>query len=271
MRCARQALLGASALFLLGTWVVGSTQAGEFYINGLIGISGGSGSITGNNTLANFDLGGESSDSSPALGAAVGFQFLLGDVMNRDIRLPNAIPWNPRIPNFNIRFEIEGIAGRDYELKTPGFNSSTPYYTDVNSWSIMFNWVWELPLYPMTRALFGRVRGLDQMSVYYGTGIGFARNEVETTDSLVRGSTSTHQFSYQWGAGVAYNVTDRFQISAGYRRVDMGTVDLVLTDGADVDRGFFSIDLHSNEAILTLKTTFYSLSWPRRRSRSMEW
>ena len=40
------------------------------------------------------------------LGGAIGFEFLLGDAMSRELSLPKSIPWKLKLPNFGVRFEL---------------------------------------------------------------------------------------------------------------------------------------------------------------------
>lgn len=273
MRRAHHRILGTATL-LLGLLSAEPSDAGELYISGLTGISAGVGTVDGENDFAfgGFNLSGDDVDSSPALGGALGFQFLLGDVINREIRLPKAIPWKLRMPNFNVRFEIEGVGARDYELKTDGFTVNTPYHSEVTSWSMMINNWLEMPVYPAVTAVFGRTPSLDPLSLYFGMGLGFAQSKVATSDSLVTGKATANNFAYQFGVGIAYDVTERFQISGGYRRVEMGSAKMDLFDGAGIERGDMKMDLHSNEAVLTLKTNFYSIPWPNSSTaRRYDW
>lgn len=258
---------------LIGLLAASAAAAGELYLLGMSGISGGVGADSVDvETPVSFELKGRNVDSSPALGGAIGFQFLLGDVITRQIRLPEVIPWEPKLPNFNVRFEIEGVGGRDYELKTDGFTASTPFHTEVTSWSLMINNWLELPVYPVVTAVFGRrFPMLDPLSLQFGMGLGFAQNKVATSDSIVSGSATANNFAYQFGAGIGYDITERFQVAAGYRRVEMGSAEFDLEDLSGAKRGDYRTDLHSNEAVLTLKTNFYSVPWPHRSSRRMDW
>jgi opacity protein-like surface antigen len=270
MRPAHHRLFGIALLFSC-LLAASAAPAGELYLLGMTGISGGGGSNSVDvQSPVSFELSDDDVDSSPALGGAFGFQFLLGDVITRKIRLPEVIKWEPKLPNFNVRFEIEGAGGRDYELKTDGFAASTPYHSEVKSWSVMVNNWLELPVYPMVSAI-RRIPALGPLSIQFGVGLGFAQNEVETSDSILAGSVTANNFAYQLGAGLGYDVTERFQIAIGYRRVEMGKAEFDLVDASGVKRGDFEMDLHSNEAVLTLKTNFYSLPWPHRSSRRMDW
>ena len=271
MRRVHQRLAGAAVLWI--TLVAGATaSAGDFYALGLTGISGGVGQASGANSFVGFDLIGEDTDASPALGGAIGFEFWLGDVISRDVRLPEAVHWKPKIPNFNVRAELEGVGMRDYELKTPGFTTNTPYHTEVDSWSVMINHWLEWPISPALTAAWKRMPSVDPLSIQFGVGLGFGQTKVFTSDSIVRGATTANNFIYQLAAGIGYDVTDRVQIAAGYRRVEMGDANVPLFDTANQLAGLYRLDLASNEIVLTIKTDFYSLAWPyRSTARRMDW
>ena len=63
----------------------------------------------------------------------------------------------------------------------------------------------------------------------------------------------------------------RFAISGGYRYVDSGKTKIDLVDAVGIDRGNDSLGMQSHEVTLALRVHFFSLSWPRRSSRSVGW
>jgi hypothetical protein len=152
-------------------------NAGELYLSGRTGTSIGHGTVSGTNTFAGFRNSGDDSDSSPVLGGAIGFEFLLGDAMSRELSLPKSIPWKLKLPNFGVRFELEGIGARDYELTTDGFTPMFSYHSEVSSFSIMLNNWLDLPVYPIVNKLFGRVPAIVPLKLFFGGGIGSALHD----------------------------------------------------------------------------------------------
>ena len=205
------------------------------------------------------------------LGGAIGFQFLLGDAMSRKVRLPKAVPWDLTIPNFNVRFEIEAVGARNYDLSTDGFTASVPYHAELSELSLMVNSWLDLPLRPAVTAAFGRQPSFDPMSVYFGAGLGYSRAELSVTDNLVAGEGVSDNFAWQIGVGVGYDLTERFTISAGYRYLDPGITEAQLLDPVGNDSGDYSLDLQSHEAVVSLRVSFYSVGWPRRSTRGLDW
>jgi len=97
----------------------------------------------------------------------------------------------------------------------------------------------------------------NKFAFYGGLGIGQARTHVSTNDTVVQGSGSDTNFAWQAELGVAYPLTNAFQISGGYRYADLGRTKVNLRDivgGAPA--GDFTADLKSNELFLGLRYKF---------------
>jgi len=225
-----------------------AVRAGELYFSGDVRISGGFGDSSGSTPF--FDTSGSDSDSSPVFGGAFGF----ATPMNR--MFPDG--WELDLPSWVVRTEVEGLGGRDYELTTEG---ADPVHSDVTSWSLMQN-VWlDIPLRePITWAL-GRVPILEPLSFQLGAGVGFGSNDVDVTDNVFTGSETAYNFVYQAGAGLGYALTESVTFSVGYRYVDLGEVDVSLSDGPNAF-GNFTLDLSAHEVATTLRVHFYPVPLP---------
>jgi opacity protein-like surface antigen len=88
----------------------------------------------------------------------------------------------------------------------------------------------------------------NKWSVYGGVGLGQARTDVSTNDTVVQGSGSDTNFAWQGELGVGYALTNAFQIYGGYRYADLGETKINLRPiGGGAPAGDFSADLKSNE------------------------
>lgn len=97
----------------------------------------------------------------------------------------------------------------------------------------------------------------NKWSVYGGLGLGQARTDFSTNDTVVQGSGSDTNFAWQAELGVGYALTNAFQIYGGYRYADLGSTKINLTSiGGGAPAGDFSADLKSNELFLGLKYKF---------------
>ncbi len=97
----------------------------------------------------------------------------------------------------------------------------------------------------------------NKFAFYGGLGIGQARTHVSTNDTVVQGSGSDTNFSWQGELGVAYPLTNALHINGGYRYVDLGKTKINLSAiGGGAPAGDFSADLKSNEFFLGLRYKF---------------
>jgi len=220
-----------------------AARAGDVYASATVAISTGLGEASGNSPFG-FTNRGDDMDSSPAYGMAAGFAIPYEEVFP-DSRSP--------ISDWAARVELEGLAGRDYELKAKGAES---YLSEVYTWTLMQN-VWlDVPLDRPISHLFGRIPVLSPLSFTIGAGIGLASNDVSTTDNTASGSDTVYGFAWQAGAGFDYALTRNVTIGLGYRYLDPGQVDLDLHAGA-VPAGNFELDLAAHEVATTLRIAFY--------------
>jgi len=190
------------------SWILGETQ----------------GEVSG---AATFGFKGEDIDESPLVGAALGVEIPMNELVPRE--------WVPnlRLPNWPVRFEVETTALRDYELKTNGFGAGAAnFLTEIDALVFSANAWLDLPMLTAWRPwqyVFGLGRQplvrqyLEPASFYFGSGVGFTDLEIRGTDNVFRGDDSTIDFAWTAGGGINYRVTDRVKLSAGYRYLSLGT------------------------------------------------
>ena len=116
-------------------------RAGDLYLTGNLAISTGTGNSGGKTPF--FTNTGSDSDAAPAYGGALGLGFKLNEAFPKS--------WDVPLPAWGVRFEIEGMTGREYELRTnidPPSISGAGYFTEVTAWNVMPNLWIDIPLGP---------------------------------------------------------------------------------------------------------------------------
>jgi hypothetical protein len=242
----RSSRLGVHALLLLiglaGTLPAPAARAGDVYASATLAISTGEGRAGGSTPF--FANGGSDTDSSPAYGLAAGFAIPFEEIF------PDR---RTAISDWSVRVELEGLAGRDYELRAQG---AEPYLSEVYTWTLMQN-VWlDVPLERPIAHFFGRIPVLAPLSFSLGAGIGLGANDVTTTDNVSKGSSVSYAFAWQAGAGIGYALTRNVHIGLAYRYLDPGQVELDLSAG-QTPFGSFELDLSAHEVATTLRVSFY--------------
>jgi hypothetical protein len=214
-----------------------------------------------------FKLKGVDEDSSPLLGGAVGLEIPMDEILPRE--------WVPdvRLPDWPMRFEIEGAGLREYEFQTVGVGGDL-FYSEVKVNTLLFNTWLDIPMisaYRPIQYLFGlgrqpRVRQwLEPMSLYLGAGIGVGFLDFKGTDNSLKVSDNVIDFAWNVGAGLNYALTDRVSLGAGYRYVGVGEHDLDL-----VPRGIppdpnaeltYKQDIHEFRATLRVEVYDFLSPW----------
>jgi opacity protein-like surface antigen len=256
MRISR--IIGGIAPLACVLLLLSATPAGaaDVYLAGTLGISSAAGDARGFNSLAGVSSSGTGNDSSPVYGTALGMLFPLNA----------ALPWRMRIPGFAIpywpgralRFELEWLGGRDFEISSPGANASLPYRSDVSGSSLMAVLRLDVPVQAPITAMFGRIPIFEPLSIFGGGGVGIGFTKVKASDTVVSGSQDSMGLAYQVTAGMGYALTESVHWSVGWRYVDLGDVSMTLTDGL-TDRGSFSIDLGAHEFTTALRFSFWRI------------
>lgn len=248
-----------------------TAAAADLFLRGDVGISAARGAAGGFNTFVPFVNGGSDEDSSPVYGGALGVAIPLNAAIPLRLRIPACgVPYWPgrewrfggsedwRLPDWETRLEVEGLFGRDFELSTAGFTPEVPYRSEVSSWSVMGNLSLDVPIQAPINALFGRIPLLEPLSLFGGVGLGLANNKLSTSDSIVSGRGKSTQLAHQFMAGIGYALTERVRLNFGWRYVDLGNVDVSVTDLL-ASRGKFGLDLTAHELNTSLRVNFYHL------------
>lgn len=248
----------------------------RIYVSGDVGYSIGKGDVSGSNTFTPFSLTGDDDDVSPLMGAALGVEIPMYDIV------PWRMPGKFQLPAWPVRFEVEIVGLREYELRTdgltPGLPGDDPFHTKVKSWTLLHDIWFDVPLEwlhkPITQAgsLFERRRPrypklkkfLEASNLYFGVGIGVARLEISTSEFLVSGSKDDYNFAYQFGTGYGYQLTDFVHMSVGYRYIDPGDATITLRDSGAIDRGRFKIDTEIHEVRFAVRIRLYDVPSPWR-------
>jgi hypothetical protein len=233
-----------------------------------LGISGGVVDTDGRavNPGPTVFFSGSDSDSTALIGLAVGLEMPMNEIVPRE--------WlaDARLPNWPVRFELEAVGLREYDLKTNG-SGPGDYFSEIKATTTLVNtWV-DVPLLTTWRPvqyLFGlgrqpRLRRwLEPGSLYLGAGIGFTALEINGTDNIFRGKDDLIDFAWNVGAGVNYALSDRVTISAGYRYVGLGAnvgsqeVDLVMVPGGPRTSDSLEYDLQVHELRVAIRITLFS-------------
>ncbi len=177
-------------------------------------------------------LFGKDDDSSPLLDAAFGLQVPMDEIVPRD--------WLPdlRLPRWPVRIELEAAGLREFELQTKVANEK--FFTELISTTLMVNSWLDIPLISFYRPIqytfsLGRQpmirRVLEPASFYVGSGVGFSATEIDGTSNVVNGKDDIIDFAWNVGAGFNYALTDRVDLSAGYRYVGIGDQEIELFNG----------------------------------------
>ena len=254
----------ASRVLLLVTCVLlsaGTAGAADLYLSGLLSVSAGTGKTGGSGSVGalGFCNSGSDTDSSPVLGGSLGYAFLLSEMF--------PYRWDWKLPEWNFRVEFEGMALRDYEfvtkLRVGGVTSTDKYFTEGSGWGLLNNYWIDVPVHAPLALAFGRIPMIEPLTMHMGGGVGMGMTEFDTAadGAGFRGSEEKVHFSWQVGAGLDYQITDRVSFGAGYRYVDLGSFDYALRQGA-TRVGNFEVDLTSHELRTGLRVNFYSVPSP---------
>jgi opacity protein-like surface antigen len=234
----------AVAVLLTFLWA-GSASAGELYLSGGIGISGGTADTGGSTPF--FENSGSDTDSAAMYGFSFGFEMPMNE--------PLPEQWQHLIPNWPVLAEFEAVGGRDYEFLTDG---GDPYRTDFEAWTVLHNIRLDIPVAAPFERAFGRIPILHPVTLYVGAGIGISIYEVETTDNVSSGSDDSIAFAWQAGAGLSYSISEYISLDLGYRYVDLGTSEFDLSVGPN-DFGNFSLDTAAHELATAVRVRFYGV------------
>lgn len=230
------------------------------YLSGSLGTSSGTTTVTGTTDFFTPPraIGGTYSDSSPLIAGALGVSIPLDELTAWEL------PYDLRLPSWRLRFEAEAVGLRSFEGLAGGPGPLT-VFGGTDSWSVMFDLWQNIPLSGLGRVfnmLPGRTprwltRGLDQLQIYGGGGIGVVGTDINFTDNTHTATSSGTQLGWQAGTGVLYELTKTVAVDLGYRHFNYGTVSTQYIDTAGVVRGPFSVSQSSNEFRGGLRINFW--------------
>lgn len=233
-------------------------RAGDLYLTGNLAISTGTGDSGGSTGLPTpfFQNTGSDTDAAAAYGGALGLGVKLNEVIPKS--------WDVPLPAWGLRFEFEGMTGRDYDLRTNG-SANDSFFTEVDAWTFMPNLWLDIPLAPPIAWAFGRIPILEPLSLYTGAGLGLSTVDLSTTDNVSKGSKEQFLFGWQAGVGLAYELTERVTLAAGYRYVDLGKPDVTLKqEGSEDPFGSYSLDLAAHEFNFGVRVNFWEIPYPEK-------
>jgi hypothetical protein len=280
---------GLLALARVNTWALAALLAGAIaapasaewrvYTSADLGFSiaeaDGSGRINSAAPLT-FTLGGDDNDVSPFLGGAIGLAVPFGE----------ATPWTlPRwLSKFRLREEVEVVGLRNYKFTTdqPELNGmpvvlSGKVQTELDMWSVMVNTWLDIPLDGLYRPiswtsarLFGRwrlaslKRVLERTTISGGVGIGATFLDIDTAQDGTKGDDNSDDFAWQALAGIGYQLSDRVNLSLGYRYIDPGSVKFTLREDGASNGSFFKLDPEIHEARASIRVDVFGFTSPWR-------
>ncbi|MFA5286912.1 MAG: outer membrane beta-barrel protein [Candidatus Omnitrophota bacterium] len=197
----------------------------KIYVEGEAGGSFTDFESRGWNTQGPHANTGEKSDKSAVAGMRLGAQLL--DFLRADI-------------GYTYRGCL-GFTTNSYQPPTPTFF----YRTHINNTNtVMFS-------------LFLEPVHFKKFTPYIGAGVGSTWMKGYTNDTLVGGSSSQTNFSWQGETGIQYGLTDRISLKLGYRYVDMGNLKINLYHlGTGASAGDYKGKLTANEVIFGVRYNF---------------
>lgn len=214
--------------FLFSQQIIDSPQMDDSYVS------------SGHSSSTGYVLGNDKSDSTWGGGLAIGYDF------------------NPRF-DVPIRAELEYAVRSQSKVSWSGDSlgdtDSTKMKFDVQT--LFVNLYYDIKTSTAFTPYFGAglgmafIKGKSDLSINYGPGA-----------PTFSGSASKSQTNFAWnvGAGVAYAITDNWDLDLGYRYVDMGEVK---TGGITYQDSFGSsetytgkADLRAHEVMLGIRYTF---------------
>jgi len=153
-------------------------------------------------------------------------------------------------PKSSIRVEAELAFAGDSEFVTPSFPgppgpAAFVYNTEVTSLKTAF-----LNAY-LDRAV------SDKLTVFASTGVGASNFKLTTTDGVVQGNESFTNFSFNFGLGASYMLSDHINVFTQIRYIYHGKANMPIAGvGGGAPAGNYAVRLETNEARLGLMYKF---------------
>jgi opacity protein-like surface antigen len=145
------------------------------------------------------------------------------------------------------RFDVGYRQYESQDYTTDSFRPPTPtffYKSTIKSKAVMATVYYDFYKY-------------KKIEFYGGAGVGVSRSKVSTNDTVVEGTGSETNFSWQVELGTDYSLTDSLVLNVGLRYVDLGKTKIDLQGiGGGLPAGDFTSDLSSTEMFLGLRYKF---------------
>ena len=227
-------LFAVVAIVAVGLCAGQSAADWDVYVSGGLGISTAIVDTDGINQPGPVLLNGEDDDASPLIDGAFGLRIPMNEIVPRE--------WlnDVRLPDWPVRFEFEAAGLREFELVTDQSGGTTSFFTEWTATTLFFNSWLDIPLTEIWRPVqflggLGRQprvrQWLDPGSFYVGSGVGFSYLEIDGTSNTLTASDEIYGFAWNVGTGFNYALTEKVELSAGYRFVGLGEQDLDLFNG----------------------------------------
>ena len=112
-------------------------------------------------------------------------------------------------------------------------------------------------------------RWLEPGSFFLGWGVGLSVLEIDGSDNVaLSGSDDIYDFAWNVGAGVNYALTDKVDLSIGYRYLGLGKQKIDLDDGGGAPGGDVEFDPDVHEFRMQIRVEVYD---PKPDSDAEEW
>lgn len=266
----------AGVLFAAASIVFPNASAAdwEVYIAGGLGISLAEGNAVGQQSVGPTILGGEDTDSSPMVDGVVGLEIPMDEIVPREMLL------DVRLPDWPVRVELEAAGLREHELRT--FAGPQLFFTELETTTLFLNAWLGIPLTSIYRPIqytFGlgrqpRIRQLlEPATFYFGVGVGYAHTDLRGASNVFAASDEFDDFAWNAGFGIDYRLTDRVDLSLGYRYLCLAGescmahndgFELTPTGGAPQPTDYLEYDVDAHEFRVQIRVEVFEFLSPWR-------
>ncbi len=237
---------------LAGLWacvclIAHAASAADLYASSNYVNSAGGGVVDGSTPgiVGSKPILGDDYDSSQGFGLALGFGYGLSEVFPKEWET-----WDTR-----LRFELEGVYGRNYEIVSKN-GATNRYVSQVEIWTLMPNMAVDMPLHRPIAKLFGRIPILDPLTLSVGGGAGIAHVNLDAFDNSSTAKEDIYKFAYQANVGLGYQLSDTMNLVFGYRYAFLGKFDADVKQVNNQAIGEVEHDMHAHEFNLAVRWSY---------------
>lgn len=215
------------------------------YVGGSLNLSKNDISTSGFNTLGGFG----NADCEPSIISAAGLECGKGDtLLGGSVFVgKNAVLSYGEKSSIRVEAELSYASDSDFVTASfPGPPSPTFFYqTQVSNLKTVF-----------LNAYYDHATS-KKLSFFASTGVGLSNYKVTTSDGVVGGSDSSTNFSYNFGLGTRYRLTDSVDIFGQIRHVYHGKTSVALNAlGGGAPAGNYAVRLKTNEVRMGLMVNY---------------